>query len=195
MSVTANGGVTGYCTTLCCDGDEGQQTCYDEDYNPSYCSFIADGGCPCLDDQIKCGATPDWAGYCTELCCHEDEETCYDTQGNRSCNKRSLGGCSSHTSYEYWNKARGIASTILTKGSGSQVSYYAAIKSRKAQLLMAGSTTTTSEEIITHVIKSLEAEEAALFHVIRLKEESRVKSKKKNLAKGMKKEEEVTSIL
>lgn len=188
-----DGGHTGYCTPLCCDNDndrdEGRlqeqqrqrQTCYDENYDPSYCAYVDEGGCPCPEGQIKCGGTEDWAGYCTEACCDHDEEACYDARGNKSCDKILEGGCSLDTSYKYWESR--VASTILSKGTGSQVSYYASIKGRKKQLLVAEDGDGASIDI-RKLIKYAEEEEAALFHAIRLGKE------KKNAAKI----EEVTMV-
>mmetsp|Transcript_21050 Transcript_21050/g.45636 ORF Transcript_21050/g.45636 Transcript_21050/m.45636 type:complete len:315 (-) Transcript_21050:83-1027(-) len=153
----------GYCMAVCCDG-ELQQTCFDENYNPSYCA--EEGECrrsqsqsECSEGKIRCGGDDDWAGYCTNVCCEFDEETCYNDQGKNSCNKISLGGCSPNTSHDFW-KSR-LASTILAKGTASQVSYYSAMKSRKKELLAS---------LDMHMIRNLEAEEAALFHAIRIRE-------------------------
>lgn len=151
-----DGGFTGYCTSLCCDGDD-HQTCYDENSDPSYCALISEGGCPCTEGKSKCGATDDWAGYCTDICCESDEETCYDDPGKMTCKQISLGGCSLDTSYVYWQSQ--VASTILTKGNGGQISYFHAIKNRE-KLLAASD---------MEMVKNLESEESALFHSIRLR--------------------------
>lgn len=155
-----DGGYSGHCATLCCG--EGEQTCYDEKYDPSHCASVADGGCSCPRGREKCGGTEDWAGYCTDVCCDADyEETCYDERGEKSCSEISQGGCSRNTSYDHW-KSR-VASTILAKGTGGQVSYYSAIQTRRKKLL--------AEDAFPEwqkMAKHLESEEAALFHAIRL---------------------------
>jgi hypothetical protein len=70
-------GYTGYCIEpeYCCEND--QELCYDVDYNPTGCMSISEGGCPCPEGQEKCGSMPEWniAGYCTEFCCSDEEET------------------------------------------------------------------------------------------------------------------------
>ncbi|KAL7547351.1 hypothetical protein ACHAWF_010669, partial [Thalassiosira exigua] len=84
-----SGGSMAHCTSLCCP--EGTQTCYDANYDPSYCADIAAGGCPCDDGLVKCGNTTDWAGYCTEVCCDVDEEACYDIGGGKRCENFDRG--------------------------------------------------------------------------------------------------------
>ncbi len=95
----------GTCMDACCDPFS-EETCY-EDGHTQYCALIADGGCPCPEGQIKCGATKGYAGmcgsclilvfdhrvygilsllpvyfhigYCTSVCCDPSiEETCID---------------------------------------------------------------------------------------------------------------------
>lgn len=161
-TMETDGGFTGACMAICCDGDN-EQVCYDENYDPSYCALIDEGGCPCPEGKVRCGGTHDWAGYCTNVCCDDvEEETCFDDQGRISCS-RILLGCSSKTSYEFWKSSSRLSSTILAKGTGSQVSYYSNIMDRKKKLLA------SSEEKV-RMIKKLEAEEAALFHAIRMRE-------------------------
>jgi hypothetical protein len=51
--------ILGWCLMECCSGAE--EPCYDYDdgyYKPftnQYCAAIADGGCPCLENQVRCG--------------------------------------------------------------------------------------------------------------------------------------------
>ena len=88
-------GYPGYCTDLCCDGST-EETCYDENYSPVSCAKIDEGGCACPDGEEKCGANVDfgWPGYCTDLCCGFDEETCYDESYSPvSCANIAEGGC------------------------------------------------------------------------------------------------------
>jgi len=161
VSATADGGVTGYCTTMCCDGDD-EQTCYDDDYEPAFCALIVEGGCPCPDGKVKCGATEDWAGYCTEVCCEEEEEACYGEGGAKSCSKTGCSG--ENKGHRYWMPH--MKSTIMRKGTEGQVSYYSDIARRKEDLL-------ATESEPKHLLKSLEEEEAALFHAVRLRDEKR----------------------
>jgi hypothetical protein len=60
---------TGTCiknTSLCCDYKT-HETCGDF-MNPDSCALIADGGCPCADDEVKCNADqPTYAGYCAKI--------------------------------------------------------------------------------------------------------------------------------
>lgn len=154
-----DGGHSGYCTTLCCG--EGEQTCYDDNYDASSCALIEEGGCPCPEGQVKCGGTDDWAGYCTETCCDPtSEETCYGANGAKTCRKIAEGGCTAHTSHRHWESR--VASTILSEGSGGQVSYYASIRERR-EVLRRREGSAVVDVMMTH----LEAEEAALFHAIR----------------------------
>jgi len=85
----------GWCTEFCCTEEE--ETCYDETYEESGCAALAEGGCPCPEGQVKCGADPEWdySGYCTDLCCADDEETCYssDSFEPESCAPIAEGGC------------------------------------------------------------------------------------------------------
>ena len=52
--------IIGWCAMECCDSDT-EEICYDYDdgYNKpftnQYCAVIAGGGCPCPEDQVKCG--------------------------------------------------------------------------------------------------------------------------------------------
>jgi hypothetical protein len=89
-------GWSGYCTEpeFCCEADE--ELCYDDDYNPTGCKLIADGGCPCKEGEEKCGAVLEWniGGYCTAFCCSDEEETCLDENWNAiGCAALSDGGC------------------------------------------------------------------------------------------------------
>ena len=49
---------SGYCQDVCCD-EQTEETCYGYDYvlDTSYntCALIADGGCACPGNQVKCG--------------------------------------------------------------------------------------------------------------------------------------------
>ncbi len=50
----------GYCTPLCCE-DYVEETCYSQSTGQAEsCAKIVDGGCPCPEGQIKCGA---FGGY------------------------------------------------------------------------------------------------------------------------------------
>ena len=70
-------GYAGYCVEpeFCCESDE--EICYDDFYNPTGCVAISDGGCPCPEGETKCDAVPEWniTGYCTDICCSDEEET------------------------------------------------------------------------------------------------------------------------
>jgi len=84
----------GYCTMECCDSKT-EEICYEYDdvYN-QYCKAIADGGCPCPGDQVRCGADLEMniTGWCTDICCNSNtEEQCYDPP---SCAPIVDGGCS-----------------------------------------------------------------------------------------------------
>lgn len=80
---------------FCCTEEE--ETCYDETYEESGCAALAAGGCPCSEGQVKCGADLEWdySGYCTDLCCADDEETCYssDSFEPETCAPIAEGGC------------------------------------------------------------------------------------------------------
>merc|ERR1719491_1682412 len=64
-----------------------EELCYDGALFPDgTCVAYADGGCPCPEGEVKCGADDDWSGYCTTVCCDsETEVTCIDDDYNRSC--------------------------------------------------------------------------------------------------------------
>eukprot|EP01083_Nonionella_stella_P095428 267916_1 len=68
--------------TVCCDVRT-EETCYDDMTNEAItCARYDEGGCPCPDGQVKCGANEFSSGYCTSLCCDwMVEETCYDENG------------------------------------------------------------------------------------------------------------------
>lgn len=139
-------------------------------------ALISEGGCPCPDGQVKCGGTGDWAGYCTDECCNlATEETCYDANAKKSCRKiDEEGGCDADdTSYQMW--ASRFASVILSRGTGSQVAYYASIRERREKLLAAGEG--SNEDEVATMMKHLEAEEASLFHAVRARK-SRLPKKK-----------------
>ena len=48
----------GWCTDVCCD-QKTEDTCYNYDYETgtsnTTCAPIANGGCPCQENQVKCG--------------------------------------------------------------------------------------------------------------------------------------------
>ena len=73
-----------------------QEQCYDENFSPVSCANVSDGGCPCPDGEVKCGAFQGYAGWCTPLCCDfVTEETCYNetTFEPIYCAKILDGGC------------------------------------------------------------------------------------------------------
>jgi hypothetical protein len=53
-----------------------EEMCFDDWFNAISCSLISDGGCPCREGYVRCGA--DLAngnvGYCTEACCDLENE-------------------------------------------------------------------------------------------------------------------------
>ncbi len=52
----------GFCASICCD-DLIEETCYSElTGEPESCALISEGGCPCPEGQIKCGAFLGYAG-------------------------------------------------------------------------------------------------------------------------------------
>lgn len=54
--------VTGYCASVCCD-PSAEETCLNFDtWEPESCALIANGGCPCPYEQVKCGAFDGYAG-------------------------------------------------------------------------------------------------------------------------------------
>lgn len=85
-------GWAGYCSAFCCT--EGDETCYDKNWNEIGCASFSDGGCGCPEGEVKCGATEWWSGTCTSLCCVDDEETCVDTNYEPTeCKSIASGGC------------------------------------------------------------------------------------------------------
>mmetsp|Transcript_29881 Transcript_29881/g.54213 ORF Transcript_29881/g.54213 Transcript_29881/m.54213 type:complete len:160 (-) Transcript_29881:182-661(-) len=73
-----------------------QETCYDENWVVLSCAQIAEGGCPCPEGEVKCGADEliGYTGWCTaRVCCdHETEITCYDDNWkSESCAKKNEG--------------------------------------------------------------------------------------------------------
>ena len=85
----------GVCTPICCE--EGEETCYDEKHDPSSCTSIAEGGCGCNGEQVKCYVDPEYncAGYCVDECCTDQQEAChdYETGGKQTCADIEAGGC------------------------------------------------------------------------------------------------------
>merc|ERR1719183_2958790 len=162
--------IEGHCAKVCCRDDEA--TCYDENYEPHSCVLIENGGCSCPEGQVRCHGTKDWEGTCEEICCEtEGEIDCYDNAGTKFCSKG--GQCPNGTmGYGYWESR--LVSTIIQKGTRSQVSYYSKIVTRKKD-----AETTSSVDVIKH----LEAEELALFHTI--------SSNERNTAVDVKKKEEI----
>jgi len=145
--------IEAHCAKVCCRDDEA--TCYDENYEPHSCVLIKNGGCSCPEGQVRCHGTKDWEGTCEEVCCEKEGEIdCYDDAGTKFCSKG--GQCPEGTmGYSYWESR--LVSTIIQKGTRSQISYYSKIVNRK------NDAKTTSE---LDVIKHLEAEELSLFHTI-----------------------------
>lgn len=97
------------CTPVCCADDE--EECYgdwfydpplfnyddeiwDWDWRPLECKPIAEGGCPCPGDKVKCDADPEsnFAGYCMDECCTDDQEECNDGD-KQTCADFASGGC------------------------------------------------------------------------------------------------------
>eukprot|EP00970_Alexandrium_tamarense_P003052 scaffold436_cov188-Alexandrium_tamarense.AAC.35 len=76
------------CSTICCNPST-HETCSSNGNlrRPDYCAKIEEGGCPCPNsNEIKCGATQNYAGYCSlpHLCCDwsAGEHYCYDDNWN-----------------------------------------------------------------------------------------------------------------
>eukprot|EP00569_Conticribra_weissflogii_P006955 CAMPEP_0171333602 /NCGR_PEP_ID=MMETSP0878-20121228/4101_1 /TAXON_ID=67004 /ORGANISM="Thalassiosira weissflogii, Strain CCMP1336" /LENGTH=327 /DNA_ID=CAMNT_0011834549 /DNA_START=81 /DNA_END=1064 /DNA_ORIENTATION=+ len=85
----------GYCADVCCD-EITEETCMGDDDGVLYCAKYSEGGCPCEDDDdVKCGYSEYFPGYCTKVCCDpETEQTCYDSNWNPLwCAKIAWGGC------------------------------------------------------------------------------------------------------
>jgi hypothetical protein len=38
-------------------------------WEPLNCVAMSDGGCPCPYNQVKCGLTEFYPGYCSDVCC------------------------------------------------------------------------------------------------------------------------------
>ncbi|KAL7466632.1 hypothetical protein ACHAXS_006928, partial [Conticribra weissflogii] len=85
---------SGYCTRLCCD-DELEETCFSKESGyPESCALIENGGCPCPEGQVKCGAFERYAGTCMDACCDPfSEETCYEDGHTQYCALIADGGC------------------------------------------------------------------------------------------------------
>jgi len=90
----------GYCTDLCCNPT--QELCYNYTRctDNEYCAEIADGGCPCPEGQMRCGAdlVNNIVGVCDYICCDTTtQETCYSWDDNfniiPSCAAIADGGC------------------------------------------------------------------------------------------------------
>lgn len=77
-----------------------KETCYNstsiDDSSSSYCAKISEGGCPCRNsDEVKCGASEYYAGYCTRICCDwRVKQACFDVNNEvASCARYDEGGC------------------------------------------------------------------------------------------------------
>lgn len=58
--------------------------------------MISDGGCPCANnDEMKCGASEYYSGYCSRACCDWTvEEACFDDNNKLlGCARYDQGGC------------------------------------------------------------------------------------------------------
>jgi len=92
----------GWCSAdpcpLQCDW-ETQDSCFDDNWIVTSCAPISDGGCPCKEGELKCGAMDGWAGWCHAdpcplQCDWETEDTCFDDNWTAtSCEPISTGGC------------------------------------------------------------------------------------------------------
>lgn len=70
-----------------------EETCYDESYNAVSCSLISEGGCPCPEGLLRCGAdlANGCVGWCTDVCC--DWATEYGCYPSKVCAKYDGDGC------------------------------------------------------------------------------------------------------
>ena len=76
---------------VCCSADE--ETCYDENDTAVSCASLGSIGCPCPENQVRCGNTTHSFGWCDAICCDlASEEVCTDEQGNHYC--ATVGNCS-----------------------------------------------------------------------------------------------------
>jgi hypothetical protein len=131
--------VAGWCinilTDVCCDATT-EETCYEVDsitleYKTS-CKAIADGGCPCLEGAVRCGAddATGYIGYCSsDICCDFDTQLycydedwlpyCYNSTGvdDINCPVLQQGGCNGNNNMMANNDRK------LGQGDNSLVSY------------------------------------------------------------------------
>ena len=80
---------------VCCD-IQTEETCFNKTtWDPIGCARFDEGGCPCPDGEVKCGANEFSSGYCTTVCCDWTiEQTCYDGNGEPLyCKKYEDGAC------------------------------------------------------------------------------------------------------
>ena len=69
---------------VCCSLDE--ETCYDENNTAVSCASLGSIGCPCPENQMRCGNTTHSFGWCDAICCDlASEEVCTDEEDNHYC--------------------------------------------------------------------------------------------------------------
>ncbi len=75
----------GYCTNLCCQ-DGVEELCYSPytGFEES-CALISEGGCPCPEGQVKCGASTNYAGKSNSD--NDIQATTKDSQNANLCCK------------------------------------------------------------------------------------------------------------
>mmetsp|Transcript_20341 Transcript_20341/g.31004 ORF Transcript_20341/g.31004 Transcript_20341/m.31004 type:complete len:191 (-) Transcript_20341:380-952(-) len=70
--------------TVCCGAEE--DTCYDENSTAFSCARLGSVGCPCPENEMRCGNSTYSFGWCDAICCDPAiEQVCTDEEGNPSC--------------------------------------------------------------------------------------------------------------
>ncbi len=70
--------------TVCCGAEE--DTCYDENNTAVSCARLGSIGCPCPENETRCGNSTYSFGWCDAICCDPaTEQVCTDEEGNPFC--------------------------------------------------------------------------------------------------------------
>ena len=70
--------------TVCCGAAE--DTCYDENNTAVSCARLGSIGCPCPENELRCGNSTYSFGWCDAICCDPAfEQVCTDEEGNHFC--------------------------------------------------------------------------------------------------------------
>ncbi len=78
---------------VCCAAEE--DTCFNEDKTAVSCAKLGSVGCPCPENEMRCGNSTNSFGWCDVICCDPaTEKVCRDDEGKPYCANYLDNNCS-----------------------------------------------------------------------------------------------------